>query len=311
MLIIFNNIQNYIGLMIACGLIIFGVSTCIVLWYRWRTKRIMKELDKMLDAAISGSFTENTFDESLQSSIESKMANYLSMSTVSAKNLQEEKDKIKTLIADISHQTKTPIANIMLYTQLLLEQEIPAESKSCVMALESQANKLQTLIDALVKISRLETGIISLYPKKNLIQPMVEEALEQYRPKAEEKKIALSLQPTSEYAYFDSKWTNEAICNLIDNAIKYTPQGGNVHIQVTSYELFCRIDVSDNGPGISEEEEAKIFGRFYRSVSHQNQEGVGIGLYLVRQIVNEQGGYVKVASNPDGGSTFSVFLPKD
>lgn len=311
MLIILNNIQDYIRLMAFFGLIIIGVAVVIVLGYRWHTKKIMKKLDKMLDAAICGDFTETTFNESLQSSIEAKIADYLAASEVSAKNLQEEKDKIKTLIADISHQTKTPVANILLYTQLLSEQELPEESQSCVEALESQASKLQSLIDALVKTSRLETGIIALHPEKNQIQPVVESAVKQFLLKAEEKAITLSMEPTTEHACFDLKWTNEALSNLVDNAIKYTPEGGKVRVSVTAYDLFCRIDVSDNGVGILEEEQPKIFGRFYRGVSQQNQEGVGIGLYLVRQIANGQGGYVKVSSNPEEGSKFSLFLPKE
>ena len=92
------------------------IATCIVFWYRRRTRRIMENLNRMLDIAIQGDFTEEHFDESMLSSVENKLANYLAASTTSAKNVQAEKDKIKTLIADISHQTKTPIANILLYT---------------------------------------------------------------------------------------------------------------------------------------------------------------------------------------------------
>ena len=112
-------------------------------------------------------------------------------------------------------------------------------------------------------------------------------------------------------AVFDSKWTAEAVGNLLDNAIKYTPSGGAVSVHVSEYDMFCRIDVSDNGLGIPEEEQAKVFQRFYRSPSVADAEGVGIGLYLTRQIITGQGGYIKLTSKPDEGSTFSIFLPRE
>ena len=111
-------------------------------------------------------------------------------------------------------------------------------------------------------------------------------------------------------ARFDPKWTGEAVCNLLDNAVKYTPAGGRVTVSVTPYELFCRIDVADTGPGLGEEEQAKVFQRFYRAPAARDREGVGIGLYLVRQIAAGQGGYVKVDSAPGRGSVFSLFLPQ-
>ena len=110
-------------------------------------------------------------------------------------------------------------------------------------------------------------------------------------------------------ACFDVKWTTEAIENIVDNAIKYTPEGGDITLAVTSYELFLRIDIADTGIGIAESEYADIFKRFYRSQAVNTIEGVGIGLYLARQIITGQGGYIKVTSTLGQGTTFSVFLP--
>ena len=298
------------SILLALAVLALLAAVGVALWTHLRTRRMLDTLDRMLDDAIRGEFRESLYDESRLSALETRMAHYLSASTVSAKNLAEEKDKIKTLIGDISHQTKTPIANLLLYAQLLEEQELPPESQAYVSALEGQAEKLRFLIDALVKTSRLETGILAMAPAANPLQSLLDGAVAQAAPKAEAKGILLTVEPAALTARFDPKWTTEALYNLVDNAVKYTPAGGSVTLRAREYELFCRIDVTDTGPGIPEAEQAKIFQRFYRSPAVSGEEGVGIGLYLARQIAAGQGGYLKVTSRPGEGSTFSLFLPR-
>ena len=281
-----------------------------VLWYRRRTRRILHNLNRMLDIAMRGDFTEDSFDESMLSALESKLAHYLASATVSARNVAGEKDKLKALIGDISHQTKTPIANILLYTQLLSEQPLPEQSRYCVDALEGQTQKLQGLIDALVKTSRLESGVIALHPVPGKLLPILESAVSQLAPKAAAKNMQITLEPGDADAVFDPKWTEEAVYNLLDNAVKYTPAGGSVRVAVTAYQMFSAVLVSDTGPGIPEEEHSRVFQRFYRGAEHTEGEGVGIGLYLVRRIAEGQGGYVKVSSRPGMGSTFFLYLPR-
>lgn len=294
---------------VVVSLILVIILVGIACYYRQREKRTLQKIDRMLEEAIRGDFQEEEFDESLLSAVEARLSHYLSASEVSARNLKEEKDKIKTLISDISHQTKTPLSNVLLYTQLLAENDLPEGKKELVEALQTQTLKLQFLIDALVKTSRLETGILALQPERNSVRPMLEKAMGNLQEKAMEKKVSLFLEPGDAKAVFDPKWTEEAVCNLLDNAVKYTQPGGEIKLSVKPYELFCRIDVADNGVGITQEEQAKIFGRFYRTKEVAEQPGVGIGLYLVRQIAAGQGGYVKVSSEPGKGSTFSLFLP--
>ena len=291
-----------------CLAVLVLALAALFLWDRWRMRRLLRCLDRMLDEAVRGDFREEAFRETLLSAVETKLAHYLSASAVSAGHIQEERDKIKTLIADISHQTKTPIANVLLYTQLL-EEAAPADCQAYTAALGEQAAKLQSLIEALVKTSRLEAGVLVLQPRPGPLGPMLEEAASQFAPRAAEKGLALILEPCGAEAVFDPKWTAEAVCNLIDNAVKYTP-AGSVTVSVRAYELFVRVDVEDTGPGIPEEELAKLFQRFYRGGAASGAEGVGVGLYLVRQIAQGQGGYVKAFSRPGRGAKFSLFLPR-
>lgn len=297
------------GMEITIILLCFLAAAVIILWNRRKARKTMEAIEKMLDAAIDGSFSENIFDESKLSALETKFTHYLSAAEISSRNVALEKDKIKSLIADISHQTKTPIANLLLYSELLMEEDLPASAKANVNALYNQSEKLRFLIDALVKLSRLENGIISLCPQHGALQPLLQSVAEQYAAKAAEKGLSLHLHDTDISATFDSKWTAEALADIVDNAVKYT-EHGTITISAVSYEMFARIDILDTGAGILESEQPKIFARFYRSKAVRELEGVGIGLYLARQIISDEGGYIKVTSVPGKGSTFSVFLPK-
>jgi signal transduction histidine kinase len=300
---------NQVLLILALTVIIL-CCVVVILQHR-KLKKTLLTIRRMLESAIDGSFKEDSFDESLLSSVESRLNQYLSYSVVSARNITAEKEKIKELLADISHQTKTPLSNILLYAQLLEEEKLPEESKDYITSLIGQTKKLNFLISSLLKLSRLETGIFTLTMTSNPIAPMLEAVAEQFLSKAEQKGIQFTLNSTDASAIYDYKWTVEALCNLVDNAIKYTPYGGRIQISVKEYDLFCRINITDTGIGISEEEQAKIFTRFYRSRSVSEQEGVGIGLYLTRQIITGQGGYIKVSSTLGDGAIFSIFLPRE
>ena len=285
------------------------ISGALLLWNYQKNRALLSRLHSMLNQAIDGSFQEASFDESQLSALETRMNQYLSECTVSARNLQAEKDKINTLISDISHQTKTPIANLLLYSQLLSEQELSPDGLEIAASLTSQAEKLNFLIASLVKASRLETGIIAIRPRQESVQQLLDAVLEQMLPKVKEKNMIVDVIIEAEYASFDRKWMTEAILNLFDNAVKYSSPGSKITATSKNYELFCRIDIKDEGIGIAEDEISKVFTRFYRSQTVSQQEGVGIGLYLAREIIAANGGYIKAVSKLGAGTTFSVFLP--
>lgn len=296
-------------IIVVLALISIIVAFIIVLINYIRTKRTMGTLEKMIESAADGEYSETKFDESRLSSLETKFSNYLSSSDTSSKNIIKEKEKIKTLISDISHQTKTPISNLLLYSELIEEEDLSEEMRSNVEAIKQQAEKLRFLIESLVKLSRLENGILNLAPTREEIKPMLQDVYEQYISKARGKNLELIIENTASKATFDRKWTTEALGNIVDNAIKYT-NSGEITIKVQEYEIFTRIDISDTGIGIAESEQAEVFSRFYRSQSVHNDEGVGIGLYLTREIISSEGGYIKLTSELGVGSTFSVYIPR-
>ena len=297
-------------ILIVIAAVIFASALALVIINRIRLRKTFDSLEEILDQAIEGTYTAGSFDETRLSRLEAKLEEYLSSASISAQNVKNEKDKLKELISDISHQTKTPIANLVLYGELLEGSELTAEQKSNVKAIQTQTEKLRFLIDSLVKLSRLESGIIQLERKKTEVFPILQNVVEQVRERAAAKGLELVLIQNNVAANIDSKWTQEAIFNIADNAVKYTDKG-SITISATEFDMFVRVDVSDTGKGIPEEEQAKIFGRFYRGSATKSEEGVGIGLHLAREIISGQGGYIKVKSNPDEpGTTFSIFLPK-
>lgn len=250
-------------------------------------------------------------EDTLTARLQHQLLKLRNILTAQNQMLAQEKEQIKTLISDISHQIKTPIAAANTFAELLDDGELSAEERTeYITTLQMSLGKLTFLTNSLIKMSRLESGIISLKPEKNSLNEIVLQAVKTVYAKAKEKGILITFECDQAFeAVLDFNWTAEAISNVIDNAVKYTPQGGFVRLQITEYPSFLRLDISDSGVGIPEEEQAKIFGRFYRGKQSVGTDGVGIGLYLTREIINKQNGYMKVSSD-ENGSTFSMFLPK-
>ena len=227
------------------------------------------------------------------------------------RKVDEERQELQSLVSDISHQVKTPVSNLKMVTDTLLTYPVSdAERTDFVRGIRSQTDKLDFLFQALVKTSRLETGVIRLEKKACRLFDTVAQAMSGIVYAAEKKEIAVSVDcPEHLTLSHDSKWTTEALFNLLDNAVKYTPSRGKITVSVVPWEMYVEIKVSDTGKGISESNHAAIFRRFYREEEIHEQQGVGIGLYLARQIVMQQGGYIKVVSVPGQGSDFSIMLP--
>ena len=297
-------------IILVLGVIALLAAIAVVVYDRLKLKKTLDNIEEMIDMTMNDGITAEHFDESRLSKLESKLADFISRSSISAQNVKDERDKIKSLISDISHQTKTPIANLILYSELLEGTELPKDAESNVKAIHSQAEKLRFLIDSLVKLSRLENGILELTPVNAKVGPVIESVCRQLGEKAETKGLLIRFEGTDSEAVFDEKWTYEALVNIVDNAVKYTNECGKITVSCDDYEMFTRIDIKDTGIGIPEEEYTEVFKRFYRGKAVKNQEGVGIGLHLAREIISGEGGYIKLSSEVGKGTTFSVFLPK-
>lgn len=223
---------------------------------------------------------------------------------------KRDRDEIQSLVSDLSHQLKTPVATVKIYGSLLSQPELsPEQRQEYGSRMQLALERLDFLLDSMVKLSRLESGSIRLQPQANDVEELVLNAALQVRKAAEEKEIDLSIQPLDRpvQVLCDKKWTEEAVFNILDNGVKYTPRGGRVRVSLATYETYCRINISDTGQEIAPEEISKIFQRFYRGRAAQTVDGAGLGLPLARKIVQEQGGWIKVVSKKEE-TMFSVFL---
>lgn len=273
-------------------------------------KKEYDRLNSMLDAAIAGEFVAESFDETQLSKLQNKLMRYLTTASMSERKVNEERDNLKELITNISHQTKTPLTNVLMYSELLEEQLQDDKLKEYATEIHGQGRKLETLMDALVKMSRLETGIFQFEKSEVNLADIVYEVAEQGRTKALQKEQEIVMGDIKDIpAVLDKKWVVEAVYNILDNSMKYSDAGKSITVSTFSYEMFSGIRIADQGIGIREEEIPRVFCRFYRGREVHDKEGIGVGLFLSREIIEGQGGYIKVHSAIGKGSTFDICFP--
>ncbi len=275
------------------------------------TDSLCRTLDDMMDSTARPEMDYEA--ETLLARISHRLERLYHVMQKSRDTIAKEKADLQSLLSDISHQTKTPIANLKMINETMLTRPISEEQrKEFLESTGSQLDKLDFLIQAMVKTSRLESGVITLEKKDALVEETLVKAVNGILAPMEKKNIELTVDcPEGLTISHDSRWTSEALFNLLDNAVKYTLAGGSIHVSVQNWEMYLKIDVTDTGRGIPEREQAAIFKRFYREEAVHDVDGIGIGLYLVREIITMQGGYIMVTSDVGRGSTFSVFLPRE
>ena len=303
--------------MLACGMLL---TLCALVWmflltiaFGKRLSVFTRELCQAMDRMMSGSGEPvPAWDsETLFARISHRLTRLYGIMQENRRKVDEERQELQMLVSDVSHQVKTPVSNLKMVTDTLLSKPVTEEEqREFLQGIRNQTDKLEFLFQALVKTSRLETGAIRLEKKDALLIDTLAIALSGIVYAAEKKDICVTVDcPEDLRLSHDSKWTAEALFNLLDNAVKYTPVGGAIRISVEQWEMYVKLRVSDTGKGIPESNQAAIFRRFYREEGVHEQQGMGIGLYLAREIVTRQGGYIKVVSEPGKGSEFSIMLP--
>lgn len=221
----------------------------------------------------------------------------------------EEQEEVRRFLSEIAHQIRTPLTNMETYLDLLREQDLTKEEQNiCICAVEQSERKIKFLTESFISASRMEHRIIQIRKEKQDLRETIAKAIFQVRKKAQVKHMEITLDcPAALSLSHDRNWISEAVANLLDNSIKYSPASSEIIVRAVKNEMFTQIEVRDFGMGIPDDEN-RIFRRFYRGSNVKNQEGFGIGLYITREIVKRHEGFLKVKKELDGTS-ISIYLP--
>ncbi|WP_291651494.1 HAMP domain-containing sensor histidine kinase [Clostridium sp.] len=322
-LILVISINFYVYIMdvnnkVAIVLLIFSIIIILGMFiyeklYKSYMEEMFIQLSDMLATIIDMRDEEifSTTEDTLLSKLQHQTIKLTTILKDKNKQIEKDRNEIKSLISDIAHQLKTPLTNLKMYGEFLQDEDLTEEERRefndiIIISLD----RLSFLIESMIKMSRLESGVIKLKPQINDLNDTLLLAISEVQEKARIKGIEIQLEEVDKVSIsHDKNWVREAFFNILENAVKYTSENGLIMVKIQCYEMFTRVDIKDNGVGIKEDELTKIFSRFYRGENSRYIEGIGIGLFLTREIISNQGGYIKVKSSSKG-SIFSVFLPR-
>lgn len=296
------------------GAVIFLDIALIYFLTRRYRNRLLAQYQNFLDRTdeiLGGKQIDLSYDESLDAAISERLKRIVEISQVQKGEAEEERDIVKSLITNISHQIRTPLANITLYTGLLKERLKDPNSLPLADKIEKNAGKLEFFMKELLKSSYAEQELISVCPAITELDTMIKRSCQSVELEAMKKKIQLVTEYTACKVYADARWTEEVLANVLENAVKYSSEGAVVTLQSVLYESFVCLRITDHGIGIPEEEQGKIFQRFYRGTNVTDKQGFGIGLYLAREVLRKQQGYIKVKSALNTGTAVEVFLSRE
>lgn len=318
--------QVIIWILAVCLVLCFAVLVVSTAYFLWQWKKLDHILDRFQNENIfrngkmvmtGGSSCDGKdilynldTSETRESRVISQLKHILSSAYFKERQAVEEKNQTMELISDLSHQFKTPLANIVMNMELLQDPALDEDKrKEFLLHTKSQADKLQWLMADLLKASRLENGMIQFDAENTGIKETIAKALGSVYAQASSKNIELIVEEFQDFSlYHNPKWTAEAMSNILENAIKYSPENSSIRITLTRLDIYTKITISDAGIGIPESEYNLIFKRFYRGKKVGQHEGSGLGLYLAQLILQCESGYITVSSKVGQGSSFSVFL---
>lgn len=311
------------------GWIIFGggmlyagyaaVLLCNARRYEKNQKQREHEIAEKLESIRDGNATQEFFELEDAQGIAEQLEGLSEYLELMKEQAFREKEETKSLVTDISHQLKTPVAALNSCFEVLKNEKLGEQERAeFEYRMEQQLKGLEQLVASLINISRMETGMITVKPEKRRIFDTILEAINRVWVKADEKQIEMIMEEDKDTNQLelthDRKWLCEAIVNVLDNAVKYSPKHSAVRIACRKRSSFIRIEVADAGIGIKPQEYHKVFQRFYRGnlEAVQKEEGAGVGLYLARKIIEDHHGMIFIERKPadkQRGTTFVIQLP--
>lgn len=289
------------------------VGIFLAVFFYLRERNNYKRIDRMLDEILEEQkLSESDIKEGSISALASKLVRIQEKLNLEIHQANEEREQVKGLISNMSHQLKTPLANIMMYQEILSESNLtPEKEQAFLKKMRTQTEKIHWILNSLFKMVKLEQNVITFDADFLSILPTIRKAVNEIYGKADKKGIQICIEEFENISlWHNEKWTAEAFSNILENAVKYSREGGTITLSFQQYEIYSAISITDCGIGMKKEEQTKIFHRFYRSPEVENVEGSGIGLYLSKLIIEKEKGYITVDSEYGKGSTFTIYLQK-
>ncbi|MHC5248452.1 sensor histidine kinase [Enterococcus sp. LJL90] len=287
------------------------VFICWLFFLRREYQKKLVSIEAVLDQTLQQKLPENTlaFQEGQDSKIVYKAKRIAAMNQDFNQQVVLEQNRTQETIANISHQLKTPVASLSMYLELLENSSLTAmEQQEFMGRIQGNVERLRFLTEEILMIARLETNTLVLNQQISPLQETLMQVIQQHNSQAEIKECRIELANQSDLSLtYDSRWLMEALSNIVDNAVKYALPQTIIGISVEQLISYTRIQVTNQGPTISAEELPKIFQKYFRGSNSLAEDGVGIGLYLSKLIIEASGGYL-VAESQQQLTTISIFL---
>ncbi len=219
----------------------------------------------------------------------------------------------RDFVANVSHELRTPVASIRALVETMEDGNVEGEEAMAafLVRIRQQAERMTSLVNELLDLSRIESGAIELHPEPMALAEVAREAASLMRPRLDARGLEVAIEgPTGVTVEADRSSVLRMFTNLLDNAAKFGPPGSTVHVEVRDEGSLAAVCVTDEGPGISEQDRSRVFERFFKAESAAGGSGSGLGLAIVKHLVRAHGGTVDAASQPGEGAVFTVRLPK-
>ena len=299
--------QNIILTNILFIIILFMIVSITYLIFIKNQYRKINKIDKYMNKILNNDYSLDIRDY-VEGDI-STIKNDIYKMTIKLKEQTElsikDKKYLEETLADISHQIKTPLTSMYVINDILSDNDL--DKKSQIEFLNKNRNQLERiewLVTTLLKISRLDSGMVTLKRDNINIEDLINKTIEPIKIMAEIKNISIKTDIETSNFYLDFNWTLEALTNILKNACEHTNNNGSIKIEVTENPLYLNIKIIDNGVGISESDKKHIFDRFYKGKT--NKDSIGIGLNMAKKIINLQNGEIECISKINEGTTFDI-----
>ena len=299
---------------IPAGILSFVTGAVIFMLFIFHTKkryRYITDLNDYLVRVLAGAEAPEieTMEEGELSILRTNLYKAATMLKTQNEQLREDQTKLAAALADISHQLKTPLTSMMVMNDLLLDETDEARREELLRTQSAQLDRMNWLIQTLLKISKLDAGTIMLKQQEVPVSGLIEEALKPFLVVIDVKNIACQKEVSGETMTCDFNWTVEALQNIIKNCIEHMDEGGTLAIRAGDTTLYSQITIKDNGCGIPADDLPHIFERFYKG-KNAGKDSVGIGLALAMRILEGEHGEITAESTAGVGTTFIIRIYK-